>query len=240
MVDYNFALAAILALSSTKSSNAFLSVAPRKSTGKSASIARQISASSAFNQFDPYGDDGDDQAQKLRIAVENLENLGESLTDAILRDEVLDAQDERMLEQRKQRVRERLSPRGWIVNMSLAGTIGLSVAQVAPGRRLAPEALDLDSLTYRSISLDKLPETGTLSAIDQQTVAEGLDADFSGLVVLSVEINGQAWTAGIRPGNILVATSATVGDVSVCGYRILAGTRSNHDGANTLSLRTHF
>ena len=216
MVNYNVALLAILALSSTTTSNAF--IAPQTGVGTMTSIPRHISASSAFDQFDPYsdGDDGpsDDQSQKLRIAVENLENLGESLTDAILRDEVQDAQDERMLELRKQRVRDRLSPRGWLVTISLTGSVGVTLAQVGRGRQLAPEALDLDSLSYKSTAF---LATETQNSINQQSVLEGLHSDFTGIVVLSVEIGSQSWVAGIRPGNVLVATSATVGNVSVCG-----------------------
>ena len=213
-MNYNVALVAILALSSKRPASSFLVY--RSAERSMTSIPRHISASSAF---DPYsdGDSGqsDDQSQKLRTAVENLENFGDSLTEAILRDDVQEEQDERKLELRKQRVRERLSPRGWLVTMSLAGRIGVTLTQVGQGRRLAAAALDLDSLSYRSIASAKLLETGeTHIAIDDQSLLDAIDDHFTGLIVQSVEIGSQSWTAGIRPGNILVATSATVGDVS--------------------------
>jgi uncharacterized protein YheU (UPF0270 family) len=193
MVNYKVALGALLTLATATNCDGFFS--PPCEVRKSISTQRHISVSSSLDQYDD-----EDQKRKL---LDTVENLGESLTEAILRDDEDNARHERMLELKQQRMRERLLPRGWVVNFSLNSNMGLTLAQVDTACQLSSQVLDVDTLRYEPIS-----------NFNVSTVQSGTDANFRGVVVLAVKEKEQGWTAGIRPGDIVVASSATVGEVS--------------------------
>jgi hypothetical protein len=98
--------------------------------------------------------------------------------------------------------------------------LGVSLREIK-GRTLSEYCLELDSLRYvspeeevvRNQKLDCSTGTegsdGSIQVLDEKIV----DAA-SGIVVSSVVRGGLAWNLGIRAGDFLVATSATIGDVS--------------------------
>lgn len=204
MVNYKVALGVLLSLATTTTTcDGFITSSREMSVRKSTSIRRHVSVSSSLDQFqnDDGGDSNDnDPTRKL---LDTVETLGESLTEAMLRDDEDHAHYERILELKKQRMRDRLVPGGWVVNFSLNQNMGLSLAQVDTACQLSSQVLDVDTLRYESIS------NFNVTALQSNT-----DANFRGVVVLAVKENEQGWAAGIRPGDIVVASSATVGEVS--------------------------
>jgi hypothetical protein len=102
-----------------------------------------------------------------------------------------------------------------------ASTVGMSLRQVYSGRKLSELALDVDTLRFQSFVGElqgrDVPEEeaedyslGSLQVL-QNSVLKLVDESFDGVVVSSVTRGGLAWQAGVRAGDVLVATSATIG-----------------------------
>jgi len=98
--------------------------------------------------------------------------------------------------------------------------LGVSLREIK-GRTLSEYCLELDSLRYVSpeeevVRNQKLEcSTGTEGSDGSiQVLDEKIVDAASGIVVSSVVRGGLAWNLGIRAGDFLVATSATIGDVS--------------------------
>ena len=105
-------------------------------------------------------------------------------------------------------------------DIAVANTVGMSLRQIYSGRRLSELALDVDSLRFQSFvgelqGRDLSDETagdslGSLQVL-QNSVLKLVDSSFDGVVVSSVTRGGLAWQAGVRAGDVLAATSATIG-----------------------------
>ncbi|KAL9181558.1 hypothetical protein ACHAXT_010363 [Thalassiosira profunda] len=111
--------------------------------------------------------------------------------------------------------------------IAVANSVGMSLRQVHSGRRLSELALDADTLRFQSFS-DELQgrrvdgdedcadaeAEETIGAVQvlQNSALDSLNETFDGVVVSSVTLGGIAWRSGIRAGDILTATSATLGD----------------------------
>jgi len=111
--------------------------------------------------------------------------------------------------------------------IALTNTIGMSLRQVYSGRKLSELALDVDTLRYQSfddevqgrrIIVNGIKEddaaaqlvSGSIQVL-QKTALELLNESFDGVVVSSVARGGLAWQSGVRAGDVLTATSATMG-----------------------------
>jgi len=143
---------------------------------------------------------------------------------------------EKQLELKKQKTRKRMTE-AW-VNASLdtsssSRKIGLVLAQVNEGQKLVPMEntenkylLNLDTLQCRAF-----PE----SVKDVQTLINSrVDVRFSGVVVIAVDPKGQAYEQGIRPGDRLFASSATMGD-NMWPKKTLEGLRSSMSSRKVVS-----
>eukprot|EP00978_Attheya_sp_CCMP212_P043094 scaffold275107_cov55-Attheya_sp.AAC.2 len=106
---------------------------------------------------------------------------------------------------------------------AVSASLGVTLVQMS-SNGYSELALDLDSLQFSNSPL--------AAALDQNVVKEedpaiqfldkimtGIleedDKNLDGVIVSSVVRGGIAWNAGVRAGDTLVATSATMGDVSV-------------------------
>jgi hypothetical protein len=110
--------------------------------------------------------------------------------------------------------------------IALTNTIGMSLRQVYSGRKLSELALDVDTLRFQSFEdevqgrriVDEKSEdnaaaqliSGSIQVL-QNTALELLNESFDGVVVSSVARGGLAWQSGVRAGDVLTATSATMG-----------------------------
>ncbi len=105
-------------------------------------------------------------------------------------------------------------------DIAVANTVGMSLRQVYSGRRLSELALDVDTLRFQSFG-DELQGRdfseeeagGSLGSLQvlQNSVLKLVEGTFDGVVVSSVTRGGLAWQAGVRAGDVLAATSATIG-----------------------------
>ena len=110
--------------------------------------------------------------------------------------------------------------------IAVANSIGMSLRQVYSGRKLSELALDVDTLRFQSF-VDELQGrrvdgeeetkeqsssvTGSVQVL-QNSALEMLSETFDGVIVSSVAQGGLAWESGVRAGDVLTATSATLGD----------------------------
>lgn len=98
--------------------------------------------------------------------------------------------------------------------------VDMCLKQVDVNGIVSENSLDVDSLKYISAEKDAILNKGmvrttsiegpdgTFQILDEECVMKGTD----GIVVSSIKRGGLAWNLGIRAGDLLVATSATLGD----------------------------
>jgi hypothetical protein len=109
-----------------------------------------------------------------------------------------------------------------------APSLGVTLVQMS-SNGYSELALDLDSLQFSSSPLNAA--TSSENAKEEDPAVQFLDKTMTGIlqeddknldgvIVSSIVRGGIAWNAGVRAGDTLVATSATMGDVSTytCDY----------------------
>ncbi len=186
----------------------------------------------AFTSYDFVPNDEETSQQSIltatviSLSAEYLESLSGAVDDS-------DDEIEEEIARRRRKVRERsgtyqvklpiLAEEG-----SLPKPWGFSLCQVDVGARPKEVSLNVDTLQYEARSTPTSPDQGGASSVqvlDCASMAAKLDSDFKGVVVSSVVRGGVAWNAGVRAGDILTATSATVGD-ALWPKRNLEGVKS--------------
>ena len=127
--------------------------------------------------------------------------------------------------------------------MMAATMVGMTLRQISPGGQISAQALDLDSASLlpnlsTEEELDPTLRDGAggsveiLPALLQMEGGGSMVGDTAGsssssdrsrggkggsrVVVSSVVRDGAAWASGVRPGDVVLATSATVGQVRTC------------------------
>ena len=113
-------------------------------------------------------------------------------------------------------------------------SMGVTIRQINKGRVLSPDELVLDTLSIQRAARVEI-DTDTEKVKDEETIdrfdfdlpslARKVKGNFHGTVVSSVSKKSAAWAAGVRAGDILKSTSATLGD-AVWPKSTLEGVRS--------------
>ena len=115
--------------------------------------------------------------------------------------------------------------------MATAASVGLTLRQITAGGQISSAALDFDSTTLiNNLSTEEEMDPtlregdgsveilgAMLDSDDDKTsmVESGSGNGTAGVIVSSVVRDGAAWEAGVRPGDVILATSATVGQVRI-------------------------
>ena len=223
MVDYTRA-AALLLLSTTLASG--FSTRSESRSSSAYGLRPQLSASPVY-----LSEDGDEGIQNLRKDVDrfsaDVTKVGteyiESFSKALTEDEV-DSYEAEMAQKEKIVLEQR---RQYDVTLPLTQTLGLTLCQVDVGQDFSDYDLNLDSMVFQSpLAPSSEANDGEYLTMDPTEVKRRLDPNFKGIVVSSVVVGQLAWNNGIRPGDILISTSATLGDVSIGVVRTLV--RSLH------------
>ena len=213
------------------------------SVGSSSDMKRPASIADSISEQDRV-DGRNDIQQAFSSSVAYLESLSKSASDIIndsLNDEdddftsnditIKQLQSPRVVidvesQKRSYRFDISLPTRNSAVTSS--SCIGLVVRRISAEGTLSDLALDFDTLSFISHEDEKFrtPKAvggqslkGRIFDQDAGTVqllsdSEWMKYETAGLVVSSVVRGGLAWEAGVRAGDLLLATSATVGDVS--------------------------
>lgn len=172
-------------------------------------LQRQVASSSSSSEFNQNGDSIGDALNSVTSAARD------SIANAV-RDEP--DTDEARIALKKRQVQGRTKT--YIVTLPLLSSnvieeqsqmlsMGMSLCQVNKGREFEGLELDLDSLEF--LKTDAIAESENAERLDEVSLSRRINFEFHGLVVSSVTKDGAAWTAGIRPGDIVKTTSATVG-----------------------------
>lgn len=132
--------------------------------------------------------------------------------------------------------------------MAATAMVGMTLRQISPGGQISAQALDLDAASLLSNlsteeeldptrrdgdglgSVEILPallqmEEGGGSMVGDTATTSSSNKSRGGrggsrVVVSSVVRDGAAWASGVRPGDVVLATSATVGQVRTCSYLV--------------------
>lgn len=99
-------------------------------------------------------------------------------------------------------------------------SMGVTLRQINKGRVLLPEELVLDTLSIQTAARVDVKDVDMLNMNEEEdtiefdlpTLMRKVKGDFSGTVVTQVSKKSAAWAAGVRAGDILKSTSATLGD----------------------------
>lgn len=216
MVKYSTAVVVLLSLSPVEG------FGPRLLTtllAKRASVSTLRRHVSSPTLYDPFYDDNNDISLSIR---ESSGSLSASYVDShseSVADEVDPYEEEQARKQLKKKIiREQSGNFEVTLPLDDAVSLGVSLCEVYSGE-FSEGDLNIDSLRLQSPpgeSTDSAEAvtTGSLQTMDQSTMAKRLGPNFRGVIVSSVVQNGEGWNKGIRPGHVLVATSATLGKVS--------------------------
>lgn len=146
--------------------------------------------------------------------------------------------------------------------IAVANSVGMSLRQVYSGRKLSELALDVDTLRFQSfvdelqgrrvegqegddaevtIGMDGKETSAAMGSVQvlQNSALDMVKASFDGVVVSSVAQGGLAWNAGVRAGDVLTATSATIGS-KLWPKSTLDGVRSAISSRKVLSSTMNF
>jgi hypothetical protein len=128
--------------------------------------------------------------------------------------------------------------------IALQNSVGMSLRQVYSGKRLSELALDVDTLRFQSFedelqgrsvledereevecgtngeSVEQAKSVGAIQVLQNSALVMMQDT-FDGVLVSSAARGGLAWEAGVRAGDVLIGTSATIGNVSACCWLAL-------------------
>ena len=177
-----------------------LSIGSMGNTPRNQRIRRQVAASPNI---------GFPDNEELAIQT-TIKNVTDALSKAVSSE---DDEVEEAIAVKRKIVNERRTG-SYEVRMSIAPSslpIGVTLCQVYPGLQLSSKHLDMDSLVYE--------EAGDIAnnafqRLNFAELTETLGKGFQGVIVSSVADGGQGCEGGIQVGDILVASSATLGTVS--------------------------
>jgi predicted house-cleaning NTP pyrophosphatase (Maf/HAM1 superfamily) len=90
-------------------------------------------------------------------------------------------------------------------------SMGLTLRRINKGRSLDSLELNLDTLEFVQSSDAAAEKKEGVQRMDEASSTKRVAGEFQGLVVASVTEGSAAWAAGVRAGDIVKATSATIG-----------------------------
>jgi hypothetical protein len=159
------------------------------------------------------------------FASSKIDSLGEALSTVTnaARDSITEAvSDEPDIEEAEIALKQRMVEKRvktYAVTLPLASTpiegkstvlsMGITLGQIRKGRTIDSTSLNLDTLRFDES--DGSQGTKGLQKMDEASLRRRVDGEFQGLVVSSIVEGSSSWVAGVRAGDILKTTSATIG-----------------------------
>jgi hypothetical protein len=216
MVRYGIALAALLSATTTTQVNSFQSFQPdslksreniSSRRGVGYDMKRDISASSSTPEY-PNGDALGEAV--MSVAEAARDTLSKAVSDEPDASETGIALKKRQVQERSKTYKVTLPLTASRVKANSILSTGLTFAQISKGRTFSEEQLSLDSLRIGKFNIKVDDEN--VQAMDREKVERTVDTNFQGVVVSTVIQGSAAWTAGVRAGDMLKSTSATLGD----------------------------
>ena len=162
----------------------------------------------AADASSPFNNDND---ANIGDALSSVTNAAvDSIANAVKDEPDVDAQE---VARKQELVQKRQSAKLYQVTLPLSKSsdIGISLCQISKGPTMDTDMeLNLDTL-----EIEKRKESETENdndiEMDIAKIQRQIYGEYSGLVVSYVRENSAAWEAGVRQGDILKRTSATLG-----------------------------
>ena len=241
MGRYSLAVVALCSATILPSSFCFNSILPSNTVKKYGLSSKSASISSNYDENENKVKlEWKKNVDRLSSSTASFENILAAVNDD---DEVEDSFESSSYQAKSL---DRLSANSYTINLPITSTedrsIGMSLRQVGKGNKISDLALSIDTLGYN----DALTESITISSdFDDSDSDDNLadlrkdrvnvlneaaltnlfennfGPDFEGVIVSEVVENSLAWNAGVRLGDILLTTSATIGDVSKWNLQFL-------------------
>lgn len=127
-------------------------------------------------------------------------------------------------------------------------SVGMTLRQVEQDGQMSSVVLDMDTLQYVLVSNLGSSNDAILESVgdgeEKVMSVEDTVEEFVGVVVFSVKTDGIAYKSGVRPGDVVLATSATLGDQlwpksTLEGIRSAASSRKILSNRSELEIRFH-
>lgn len=206
MVRYGVALSILLtSVHSFQNQQVLVTPSNNKLTKQRAiRVQRHVSTSSSQSEYN----DGSFSDAFNSVTNAARESISSAVSDDSDADEAEIGLRKQMVENRMKTYKVALP----LASSSLEGkskvlSIGLCLRQISKGRSFASSCFNLDTLEFEEIG----KSSSDSESIDEQSLSRRIDGNFQGLVVSSVTKGTAAWTGGVRPGDVLRTTSATMG-----------------------------
>lgn len=135
---------------------------------------------------------------------------------------------------------------------AVAKTMGLQLRQISDQGEISDTSLDLDSMRYLSVAEevyrdmnvvtpDNVEEDGPVGSVQLLNLPVNfvLDPEMKGIIVSRVIRGSLSWNAGVRSGDFMLATSATLGD-KIWPKSTLDGVRSALSSRRIMSSKMKF
>ena len=174
----------------------------RQTTNK---LPRHVSASSSSPEFS-----GNNNVDVIGDALSSVtSSLSEVVSDMPDVDEEAIATKKRLMEERTKTYSVTLPlVSSQLESKSSVLSIGMTLRQITKGRTLEDDVLNMDTLSTNSKTGQ---DSEKVQYMDEASLLRRVDGEFQGVVVASVLEGSSAWVAGVRAGDILKTTSATMG-----------------------------
>ena len=193
------AVIAVIIFSAFSSTNAF--GVPKRT------IARQQTTTQLATSLD-YDQAFPDKSKGIRDA---LQKVGEATMESLSQE---DEEYETELAERKRMVEQRCTGT-YSASLPIDGSkeLGVVLSQINKGFQMREVSLGMDTLG--SVQTAAAQDDSSMEYVTLEDLSKRLREEFRGVVVTAISKDGAGWNAGIRPGDVLISTSATVGDVSL-------------------------
>lgn len=169
-------------------------------------VQRFVSASSSHPEY------SDSSISDTLNSVTNAarDSISNAVSDDPDSDEVEIAMRKQMVENRMKTYKVALPlASSYVEAKSPLLSMGLHLRQISKGRSLDDGHLNLDTLEVEDFR--KIEISNETESMDEQGLLRRIDGEFQGVVVSSVKKGSASWKAGVRAGDILQSTSATMG-----------------------------
>jgi hypothetical protein len=181
-----------------------------------------VSSPASNPEFPTHGDSLSDALNSVKSAA--VDSISKAVSDEPDLDEAEIALKKRLVGERVKTYTVTLP----LASSSMEGksqllSMGMTLCKISKGRTFGVNELNLDTLEYeRATTFEK---TEWVQRMDPERLGRKIDGEFQGLVVSSVVEGSAAWAAGVRAGDVLKGSSATIG-ANVWPKSTLEGVRS--------------
>ena len=175
-------------------------------------LRREVASASSSPEFSSSADALGDAVSSVTSAARD--SIVQAVSDEPDEEEIEIALRKRLVTERSKtfKVTLPLTSRQKLAEGDSILSMGLTLCQIEKGRIVGDTEFNLDSMSMKQATNDIVVDNDKVDRVDKTLLAKRVDRDFQGIAVVSVVKGSAAWVGGVRAGDILKGTSATLGD----------------------------